>query len=304
MAAVSGNVKHLVGGAALRRLVRVFRLSDAAFIGASISDQSTGAWSVTVPDSGELYFAIMHDLSGSAPASGVVLYISGAGTNGSTNITDSTGKAVTVNGNAQITTGSFQVGASSIALDGAGDFLSVAPSASDLDLGQYFEISLRFRYIGTANTYPVIISNHNGSWSAGAVAINVDASGYTDKVKVGCYDFSSSGSPLLISSSSVVYNTWNTLRLIRDGKNFLMLLNDVLESVGTFSGSFNVGKNALLIGGGGWDGANSYFAGNLQDIMIQKHSASRLPYKFRPGLYSPGNYGGQRARIIDRLVPQ
>jgi hypothetical protein len=64
--------------------------------------------------------------------SNVSLLLHGDGTNGSTNIVDSspTPKTVTAYGDAQISTAQSKFGGSSIAFDGAGDYLTVPSSAA------------------------------------------------------------------------------------------------------------------------------------------------------------------------------
>jgi hypothetical protein len=63
-----------------------------------------------------------------------VLLLRCDGTNGSTTFRDETGKTVTANGNAQISTTQSKYGGASALLDGTGDYLTVG-SSSDFDFG-------------------------------------------------------------------------------------------------------------------------------------------------------------------------
>jgi hypothetical protein len=65
------------------------------------------------------------------------LLLHGNGTNGSTVITDSSGspKTVTAAGNAQISTAQSKFGGSSIAFDGAGDYIAIAEASGSFTFG-------------------------------------------------------------------------------------------------------------------------------------------------------------------------
>jgi hypothetical protein len=60
-----------------------------------------------------------------------------------------------------------------------------------------------------------------------------------------------------------------------------MFINGALEASGTYTGSYNAANGGLRLGWGGWDGANGYFAGYLQNVRITKRLA-RYTANFTP----------------------
>lgn len=95
--------------------------------------------------------------------SNVVLLMGFNGSNGATSTSDesSSAKSVTFNGNAKLDTGQAKFGVSSLALDGVGDFLSLADSA-DWDFGSgQFTVEAFIRLSAVDNTYCIV-----SQWSA------------------------------------------------------------------------------------------------------------------------------------------
>jgi len=87
------------------------------------------------------------ELSAAADGGTLVLQLEFEGTHGSTTITDSTGRhSPTAHGGAAISTAEFVYGSSSLALGGAGQYVSV-PNSSDFDFsgGEEWNVTLRFR---------------------------------------------------------------------------------------------------------------------------------------------------------------
>jgi hypothetical protein len=186
-------------------------------------------------------------------------------------------------GNAQISTSVVKFGTGSMAFDGNGDYLSI-PSSANLNMGSGDWTFECWVYISTRTlSYPLIFGNNNGSYSSGALAItnsNADTPSYYDKFFLASYD---TGTPTLISSATNSLNTWYHLAIVRNGTSLVMYRNGVSVASTTISAGavFNWGKNGSLIGGGNWDGANSYFNGYIDDLRITKGYA-RYTSNFTP----------------------
>lgn len=110
MATLSGTNVGAYKGA----LVRVYNRGTGALVGATLSDASTGAWSMTVP-AGQKYVAYCFDAAGDPYAQYLGFTSSFNGANGATPSTDDTGKTLTWGGglalsNAQSKTGDTSVG--------------------------------------------------------------------------------------------------------------------------------------------------------------------------------------------------
>lgn len=133
------------------------------------------------------------------PATDVQLLLHGAGSNGSTAILDSSlyNRAVTVNGNAQISTAQARVGASSILFDGTGDFLTILDNAGfDFGTGA-FCVELQARMDVT--TRRILISNYLNSTNGFTLQQNPSGSnaGYVSWNSTGDgVDIDSVSSPL------------------------------------------------------------------------------------------------------------
>jgi hypothetical protein len=120
--------------------------------------------------------------------------------------------------------------------------------------------------------YPLIIGNNNGSFSAGALNLtnsSADSGTYNDKFVFSCFDISTSP-PALVASSTNSLNTWYYVALVRNGTNLTMYRDGTSVASRTISSgiTFDWGKGGVRIGGGNWDGAQSYFNGYLQDLRI------------------------------------
>lgn len=307
MPAVSGTVKDS-SGAFIAKTVRVYRLDTGAFVGETISNAVTGTWSVTTTDYSE-HFAVVHDVtpvSALDPYWGkVVLGLHMDGSNGSTTILDERGHTVTANGNAALSTAQKKFGTASCAFDGSGDYLSI-PAASEFNSGTGdFTLDFQMYYTGTTNPTPTLVTNNNGGWSSGAIALRVDDVGQTDKISLVAYDYNSSGFALLSSSSTVTYNTFHHVELGRSGNTWYLFINGTLVSTATAAISCNFGKNNLLIGGGNWDGANSYFKGNIDDLRLTVGSCRHTSGFTAPAAAfpSPSSAASENALILDRLIP-
>lgn len=107
-------------------------------------------------------------------AANVVLFLKGDGTNGSTNIVDSSPspKTITVNGNAQISTAQSKYGGSSLLFDGSGDYLTTtALNLVNIDFTVEYWI-----YVLTTK-FGVILSSYSLPNQVGAFITHTHSSG-------------------------------------------------------------------------------------------------------------------------------
>jgi hypothetical protein len=199
-------------------------------------------------------------------------------------IIDNTAKNVleTV-GNAQISTSVKKYGTGSMAFDGNGDNLS-GPANPNLDMNTGNWTIECWVYVSSRTlNYPLIFGNNNGSYSAGALAItnsNADSASYNDKFVLAAYDVAS---PTLVASSTNSLNTWYHLALVRNGTSLVMYRDGTSVASTTISSSvvFDWGKLGFKVGGGNWDGAQSYFNGYIDDLRITK-GVARYTSAFTP----------------------
>jgi len=193
-------------------------------------------------------------------------------------------------GNAQISTSVKKFGTGSIYFDGSGDNLFY-PSNQSADCGTGDWTFEAWVYISTRTTnYPLIFGNNRGSWTTDAIALtasNSDNAAYNDKFVFawnngGFSSVSAGNSQLLVSNTTNSTATWYHFAVVRNGTSVKMYRNgtEVASATVSSSASFNWGYNGTLLGGGNWDGAQSYFNGYLDDVRLSK--VARYTSSFTP----------------------
>jgi hypothetical protein len=193
--------------------------------------------------------------------------------------------ALTV-GDAQASTTQYKWSPTSMKFDGTGDYLSLVNNialdfkSSDWTIEAWVYVSTR-----TLN-YPSIISNNRGSFTTDSLSLtnsNSDNVSYNDKFTLawgsGGFTSPSLGNAyLLVSNVTNSNNTWYYLAVVRSGTSVKIYRDGSQVASATVSSGavFNLGYNGTLIGGGNWDGANSYFSGYIQDLRITKGVARTI----------------------------
>ena len=101
-------------------------------------------------------------MAGDSNFNNVVLRLPFDGPTNGVDIRDrsNTRKTITVSGNAKLSTTASKFGGSSLALDGTGDYLTIADHA-DLDLGGTFTLEGWFRFSSTSDMY--LFDRYNNS---------------------------------------------------------------------------------------------------------------------------------------------
>ena len=202
-------------------------------------------------------------------AANVVLFLKGDGTNGSTNIVDSspTPKTISVFGNAQISTAQSKYSGSSLLFDGSGDYLTVTSSTtlqnSDYTLEAWVYVSGASGTQMIASTTPAVVSQ-----------------GIALKIQNGFLGFESGGGqPNLISSLAVTGNQFNHLGLSKQGNNYIFSVNGVIQTI----------SNATLVSGHGTMHIASnarfdfaYFLNGYIDSLRVTQGIARYTANFNP----------------------
>lgn len=190
----------------------------------------------------------------------VQLLLHANGSDGSTTVTDSSGaaRAVTVNGNAQISTAQSKWGGSSLLFDGSGDYLSIADDASLEPGSGDFAIEAWVRTTTVAAGTATIFGKRANSASRGPFYVRRSAAAlqlYATTV-TGSWDLS-------VSGGTLVANTWHWVSLAKIGTTLRLYLDGNLVASGTVSGTLLNNSSALQIGGD--TDANSW-SGHIDDV--------------------------------------
>jgi len=180
-------------------------------------------------------------------------------------ITDATAKNdLETVGNAQISTTQSKFGGSSMYFDGTGDYLvPVGTNTAQFTFPGDFTIEL-WIYVTNISSYSFIFDGRASGVTSGAWLVDLN----------GAVIGWGPGSSIVISSSSILANTWYHLAICRSGSSTRMFLNGTQTgSTYTDSGSYTVGTNRPIIGGSGNSLGSFNFPGYIDDLRITKGAA-------------------------------
>jgi hypothetical protein len=189
-------------------------------------------------------------------------------------------RTVTGSGNAKISTADFKFGGASAYFDGSGDYLTLG-NAPLRFLGEDFTIEFWCKIetnVGgsAASNFPYLMStsvyNANGGFY---IAINGSNTGWGGS---GVLNFSSStgsNGPGLASTSVIRNAGWKHIAITRQGSNFRMFVDGVLESLATDSDASYTGNSGYLMVSTNTDGtvittAGANEKGYIDDLRITK----------------------------------
>lgn len=152
------------------------------------------------------------------------------GTNNSTEIADSSWsnpKAISISGDAKISTAQSVFGSSSLYLDGNGDSINAGSSTNWCTSNLDFTIDFRLRLPSLPSAYKAVFSNRQGSGSYyyGMVCWITDA----NKIAYVWYDTNHS-SYIVITNNAISANTWYHVAAVRDGNTLKMYLDGVAQT--------------------------------------------------------------------------
>lgn len=224
--------------------------------------------------------SLMHFDDAAASGSGRVLGLHCDGTNGSTTFTDVTGKTVTANGNAQISTAQYPSLAgktSSGLLDGSGDYLTV-PDSEDWNFGSgafTLRAKIRLTAYATSNAgqyQAAVISQDLDTSRAFSFNILGTASSYTTIYFIGFSD-NFSGYTQVTASFSFSLNTWYDIECCRSGNLVYLFVDGALLNPGgtAFSRTIQNSTATLKIGAENFDVTYLYhLPGYISEVEIYK----------------------------------
>lgn len=273
MPTISGITKDSTG-ALCSAVVDIHRRSDGKIITRVISDETTGAYSATIPDH-EPYYAIRFAapvVDENALYRRLGLHFSGD--NNSIDIRDVYGHAVAVVGEAKIdavTTDPYGGTSGILPLDGGGDRLTLA-SSNDFDIrtGGVSDFTIRFKFKTTQTTSEATMLCRD--WGAApynnglTIMLRSSTSG-----PLACWMTGYSTSAPILTGTTTTHgdNAWHDFEWSCSGNIHRLFLDGVIEAE-TTSSSVQVSALKILVIGddptfGG--GARAY-NGKMKDVEI------------------------------------
>ncbi|MFZ9848943.1 MAG: LamG domain-containing protein [Vulcanococcus sp.] len=222
--------------------------------------------------------------------SSVVLLLKMNGTNGSTTITDSSSsaKAMTANGNAQISTARSKFDGASLLLDGTGDFAST-PTSADFDFGTGDFTIEAWVYIAANST-----AANDGTRSAAVVSCYA-ASGSQDNsytfgilgnsttTGTGLYftSVASGTNSTLTTSTAVSQAAWHHVAASRSGTTTRLFVDGQLDGSGTLTNQNVNTDHELRVGSSRYAGFIGALNGNIDECRVTK-GVARYTAAFTP----------------------
>ncbi len=282
MATLSGVVRD-VGGNYAERFVRVSKRSTGALLGQTLSSSSTGAWSVTVPDTSDCYVTF-HD----AP-----YYDLDFPTNyriachWTSNSTDLIGNTVTLVGNASVSGGYMN-------FDGTGDYVTfgavAAPGASN------FFIRMIVKPTSTAADYCLIDYRPSGTNGLYITIFLVNGGGIQFYTNSSARITASSVFTAGVDSEVILCRVSGTTRLFVDGAQ--------AGSDYTDGNTYLVGASRPAVGTNGASTTVNQLNGKIKELSVVlsgRYSAAFTPsYSAFVETLSGVN---ENALVVDKVTP-
>jgi hypothetical protein len=190
------------------------------------------------------------------------------GANGSTVMTDATGKAWTAHGNAQIDTSQSVFGGASLKLDGTGDYIKTA-SHANFDLGNRpFTISFRIR-LGAVGADRWIFVRRNSNADYAQIGMLVTAA---NRLRVVGAIANTAYNIDFTSTTALSINTWYAVTLERTSNGvFTTYLNGVADGTQTNDVTLKTMNEQFTIGAGDASGAapQGFFHMDEWDFVVK-----------------------------------
>ena len=210
------------------------------------------------------------------------------GTNGSTTFTDVTGKTITANGDAKISTAQYPAltgKSSSGYLDGAGDYLSIPSASGDFTFGSG-NFTIRKRIWLVVNNTLQILFDTRGTTNdyACAVVFFVSATGkLTFSAGTSNAGVSGTWDVNIVGSTTISTGGWHDVEASRSGSAWTIYLDG--SSEGSATASITIGTpGANVFIGAGANGAGTlgyYLNGYISEVEVYKglalHTADFTP---------------------------
>ena len=218
-----------------------------------------------------------------------VLLLHGDGTNGSTNIVDSSKvagspKTVTAVGNAQISTAQSKpgFGGSSIAFDGTGDWLTI-PDSNDWAFGaNNFTIEC-WIYNNTTGQFRHIVGQGNNNadlFSVSFYFFKTNANKLSGLIASGSTPLTATAYTAT-SSADLPLNSWTHVAFVRNGNTTSLYINGSADGTANVTGiTVNDSTSQLRVGAAG-EFTSDTWNGYIDDLRITK-GVARYTSNFTP----------------------
>lgn len=217
-------------------------------------------------------------------ASSVVLLLHMDGSNGSTSFTDKslTARAVTANGNAQISTAQSKFGGASAVFDGNGDYLSISDSG-DFDFGSGdFTIECWFyRPSNAFINYQDILTQRNQDLSNFAFSFSIRPQDNNIAFRYSTSGNGSTGTVGANNNFTITNGVWYHLAVTRSSGTFRLFVNGTVVTTSTPATNPTFYNSTAAITVGAAANGTQSINGYLDDVRVTK-GVARYTANFTP----------------------
>lgn len=224
-----------------------------------------------------------------------VVFLSGfEGTDTSTSFVDesSYARTVTGNGNAQIDTAQFRHGASSLLLDGTGDYLTSA-DAAELELGSGdWTIEGSFRWNTDPAVWHFLVGKYASDTNNRSYAIFYNSFG--NELNLLLSSNGSSNVSKIVYSWSPTLGQWYDIAADWDGTTYRLYIDGAVVNTGTTLVALYDGTSDFLIGA--HDSGTEPFDGWVDEVRITK-GVARYAGAYTPAVDAFPRTGVAEARV-------
>lgn len=230
----------------------------------------------------------------------VVLLAPFSGEDADTSSTDlsNSGHTLTFAGTAALDSDIRKFGFTSLLLDGDSDYISLA-SNTDFNFDGDFTMEAWLRLNAQDNNFSCIFGSNQTSFTTGACFFNAyGTSAPNNQRKVTFGDHTQS--TFLYSTTLLSTDVWYHVAISRTGSTIKLFVDGVEEDSASNSATFAFNTNGSRIGSNGWDGANGYVDGWIENLRITK-GVGRYTGTFTPPERAYPTVGGQNP-VIDGLI--
>lgn len=299
MPALSGIAKNQLGELS-QKLLRAYRFDSGVLVGQAVSDETTGAWSITTLDT-SYHFLVEHDgvVDKYWPETSILCPFNGA--NGAISFTDATGKVFTGVGGAQISTSAAKFGASSALLDGTDDYFTT-PNHADFEFGSgSATVEGFFRFDSAQGSVKTIVGRDDIGGTRGFLIQASSSFIYGEMYLTGGFTANAGG------SFTFTNGVWYHFAFVRNGGSFRFYINGVALANVTNSRPEAAISNSHALSIGSSKASGSYanfFNGRIDSLRISRIARYTTDFT-APSLEFIGapTGGTQNAAIIDLLTP-
>lgn len=278
---VAAVAPDMVGRLRKEVLTPAADLTMAALVPGVSSGGSIAVPAVGVAIAGMVPTQVGTDRDSSFSSVSLLLHMNGS--DGSTTFTDNSSNAfaLTRSGNTRISTAQSKFGGSSGLFDGDADWLSVANStAYQFGTGD-FTIEAWVYTLSQQNSFSSIVGSGVGTFSTGAVFLmNYGVSVTTTLIRKIGFGTPASN-PTVLSTTVINTGAWYHVAVTRNSSTVRLFINGSLEATAVNNESINLSASGLQIGRNGWDGAQGYWNGYIDELRITK-GVARYIASFTP----------------------